>query len=600
MTETTPVDRDAEVDALRERLRALGYLDAGVDRFVLAPAHSARGSAAIALLASLRIGVLGGLLLGPAAAIGLALQLPALITSVRDAAVIAVYMAVLFGAGIAAAALVAGLMVALLARRAGATLARRGRTLSTIAGGTVALAALAYLTLLWTAVRGASATGSAVLWVPAGLAVAVMISLLLGHAVALTALALIVSGTGTPMRTPGVPGASWRSMLGLGVAAFAGAVVLFNAGGIGTRAGRSAPPRPLTVVSSGVKVRLIAIDGFEPSVFDALSAAGRLPALTPALETVGARLSLDEDAADAGQPDPARLWTTIATAQPAGVHGVRSLETRRVAGLGGILHAGDRSTAGRLLGVSTDLLRLTRPSLASGTERQEKTFWEVAADAGLRTVVVNWWATWPAVSTNGVVLSDRATLRLEHGGPLDAEIAPASLYRTLQARWPELRAGAAALASTAMDRVRVSDSTRAILRRSADLDALTLVLTTAVSTERDDLVAVYLPGLDIAQRALAGDRGPGTGATLEAYYEVLDTLLAEAARPRAGETVMIVTAPGRTGDGARRATRDPRRRRGRRQPRLRQGDRRRSHGALRARSPDQPHPRRAAAGESVR
>ena len=234
MTETTPVDRDAEVDALRERLRALGYLDAGVDRFVLAPAHSARGSAAIALLASLRIGVLGGLLLGPAAAIGLALQLPALITSVRDAAVIAVYMAVLFGAGIAAAALVAGSMVALLARRAGATLARRGRTLSTIAGGTVALAALAYLTLLWTAVRGASATGSAVLWVPAGLAVAVMISLLLGHAVALTALALIVSATGTPMRTPGVPGASWRSMLGLGVAAFAGAAILFNAGGIGT------------------------------------------------------------------------------------------------------------------------------------------------------------------------------------------------------------------------------------------------------------------------------------------------------------------------------------------------------------------------------
>ena len=49
-------------------------------------------------------------------------------------------------------------------------------------------------------------------------------------------------------------------------------------------------------MSSGVKVRLIAIDGFEPSVFDALSAAGRLPALTPALEAVGARLSLDEDA----------------------------------------------------------------------------------------------------------------------------------------------------------------------------------------------------------------------------------------------------------------------------------------------------------------
>ena len=38
------------------------------------------------------------------------------------------------------------------------------------------------------------------------------------------------------MRTPGVPGASWRAMLGVGVAAFAGALVLFNAGGVGARA----------------------------------------------------------------------------------------------------------------------------------------------------------------------------------------------------------------------------------------------------------------------------------------------------------------------------------------------------------------------------
>ncbi|MEO7272049.1 MAG: hypothetical protein ABIX28_08025, partial [Vicinamibacterales bacterium] len=478
MTEPTPIDRDAEVDALRQRLRALGYLDAGVDRFVLAPAHSARGSAAIAVLASLRIGVLGGLLLGPTAAIGVALQLPALVTSVRDAGVIAIYLAVLFGSGMALAALTAGSIVTLIARRAGASLARRGRVLSTVAGAAVALAALVYLTLLWTAVRGASGGSHPLLWVSTGLAVAVVISLLLGHAVTLTALALIVSATGTPLRTPGVPGASWRALLGVGAVAFAAAVVLFNAGGVGARGAREDPPPPLTVVSSGATVRLIAIDGFDPAVFEPLSAAGTVPALTSALSGAVARLELTEDGSQGGPPDPARLWTTIATAQPARAHGVQSLETRRVAGLGGILHAGDDSTAGRLLGLSTDLLRLTRPALASGTERREKTFWEVAADAGLRTVVVNWWATWPAVSTNGVVLSDRATLRLERGGPLDAEIAPATLYPTLQARWSELRVRATAQAAAALGRVDLSDgAVAAILRRSAELDALALVLT---------------------------------------------------------------------------------------------------------------------------
>jgi hypothetical protein len=541
-------DRAAEVDALRQRLRALGYLDAGVDRFVLAPAHSRRGSAAIALLASLRIGALGGLLLGPAAAIGVALQLPSLVTSVRDAAVIALYMALLFAAGIAAAALTAGLIVTLVARRTGASLARRGRLIATAAGAAVALASLSYLTLLWTAVRGATAVGHPVLWAASGLAVAVAVSLLLGHAVALTALALIVAGTRTPLRTPGVPGASWRVMIGLGIAAFAAAVVLFNAGGIGAHAGGAAPP-PLTVVSSGARVRLIAVDGFDPAVFATLAAAGRLPALSKALAGAEVRLSLpDEDRAGTGRADPARLWTTIATGQPAAVHGVRSLETRQVAGLTGILHAGDDSRAGRLLGLSTDLLRLTRPSVASRRERQEKTFWEVAADAGLRTVVVNWWATWPALSTNAVVLSDRATLRLERGGALDAEIAPAALYQALAARWPDLRARAGTSAAAALSGVHEEPGVTAILRRSAELDALTLVLLGEVTTSRDDLRVVYLPGLDIAQHALAAgaDRAGAAGPeALASYYSVLDVLLADAIEAAPDEIVMIVTTPGR-------------------------------------------------------
>ena len=552
---------DPAVDELRQRLRSLGYLDAGVDRFVLAPAYGARGAAAIAALASLRIGALGGMLLGPAAAAGVALQLPGLVTSVRDGIVIAVYMAALFGGGIAVAALVTSLIVAVTAKRAGKSLVRRGRALSIAAGVAVALASLIYLTLLWTALRGAGSGGHAGLWLAAEIAIAVAVSLLLGHAVMLSALALIVAGTGAPMRTPGVPGASWRVMLSIGVAAFAAALGLFNAGGIDPRAGDESTLPRLTVVPSGLRIRLLAIDGFDPALFDTLSAAGRLPALTETFGGAGASLALEAGEATGGRTrmDPARLWTTIATAQPASVHGVRTLETRRVAGIRGILQGDEESAVGRLLGASTDLLRLTRPAVASGTDRREKTFWEVAADAGLRTVVVNWWATWPAASDHGVVLSDRATLRLERGGALDAEMAPAEIYPRLQGRWPALRDQAAALATRALADARADGESAALLRRSAELDAMSLVLASEVSDASTDLTAVYLPGLDIVQHALLGS-GSGAPASasgvsarlaaLEAYYVALDTLLSGVARPGSRELVMVVTAPGRGTAGA--------------------------------------------------
>src|SRR4029453_15249854 len=137
------------------------------------------------------------------------------------------YMAILFGAGIAGLALVAGLLVSIGARFAGPSLTRRGRLLSTAAGVAVAIAGLAYLTMLWSAVRGGGGGEHAGVWSASGLAFVVGISLLLGHAVTLTGLALIVTCTGSPMRTPGVPGTSWRVILAVGAVAFAAALVVF-------------------------------------------------------------------------------------------------------------------------------------------------------------------------------------------------------------------------------------------------------------------------------------------------------------------------------------------------------------------------------------
>ena len=77
-------------DELRQRLRALGYLNAPVNRFVLGGAADRRSNVSLAASASARIGLIAGLLLGPAGAVGLLSKLPELITSTSDALVIAV------------------------------------------------------------------------------------------------------------------------------------------------------------------------------------------------------------------------------------------------------------------------------------------------------------------------------------------------------------------------------------------------------------------------------------------------------------------------------------------------------------------------------
>ena len=89
---TPPDPRLREVDDLRQQLRSLGYLDAGVDRFVLGAGARHRGADGDRLLASLRIGVLAAVLLGPAAAIGVAARVPGLITGARDGFVVAAYL----------------------------------------------------------------------------------------------------------------------------------------------------------------------------------------------------------------------------------------------------------------------------------------------------------------------------------------------------------------------------------------------------------------------------------------------------------------------------------------------------------------------------
>jgi hypothetical protein len=390
-------------------------------------------------------------------------------------------------------------------------------------------------------------TGHSLWWTISALAVALVISVLLGHVIATTAMAVIAGAAVTDLST-GVARRSWRLSAALGLTAFAGATSLLLSSASTQSFGPTSDDAntEISVIPTGLRITVIAVDGFEAGLYQRVNSQEITPHWRAALGAAVATVDV------AGGEDPAAVWTSIATGQPPQAHGIKSLETRRVPGLQRSVTP-ERSSVGAAVAAATDLVRLSRPSVASDVERREKTFWEVAAEKGFRTAVVNWWATWPAAGGRGIVLTDRAALRLEHGGPLDAEISPPSLYGTLQRAWPDLRNRARERARLAFETLPGTISKT--LRRSAELDALQVELATHSSIGETDLLAVYLPGLDIAQYSLLGTESarhlsPSALAerveALQRYYPYLDGLIGQLAdRKDPQRLVAVITQPGR-------------------------------------------------------
>ena len=148
------------------------------------------------------------------------------------------------------------------------------------------------------------------------------------------------------------------------------------------------------------------------------------------------------------------------------------------------------------------------------------------------------------------MVSDRATLRLDRGGDLDGEFAPVEVYDRLRREWPAIRREAES-ATTDLPAATDEDIASA-LTRAAQVDAVHMAIASRLDTASIDLLAIYLPGLDIAQHALLGSGNPVSPSaltmrldSLRGYYRFLDTLLADAADPVKGELVFLIAQPGR-------------------------------------------------------
>jgi hypothetical protein len=506
----------SSVEQVREELRRLGYLDHGVDRFVMSAAGS-RSPLRAAFRAAWRVGLLGGPLFGIALTLGAAMLDARLRAEPRDLLVLGLYVVVLLSLLTAALAFAGGLVAAAARKRLGRA---PGAQLSRNIGLAVAVAGLAYVSLWWRS----HALGAPWPVRIGALLVGIALCVALSRFASLAAVAVLSAGGAGEH----VPRASFtrRHLLPL----VAGLALIF-AGGVaaasylGDRRSHHAPD--FAVIPSGLRVRVLAIDGLEWDMTAQGRARGDMPRLSAALRAgAHARLSVEPEQV------PAIVWTTVATGRGPEAHGIQSTGTRRLAGMRTPVALDQQGAFSNALGAAADLLRVGRAQPATSVLREAKAFWNVASEKGLRVGVVNWWATWPADALNGYVVTDRALFKLEKGGELDREVHPPALFTRL---------APLATPRPAPDRPRQLDAFH--------LEAA-LLLSKEVAT---DLEAVYLSGLDITSMQQLGD-APGAdlaslGArldTVRAYHAYMDTLLGrylDAAGP--GDVTMIVGDPGR-------------------------------------------------------
>jgi len=134
-------------------------------------------------------------------------------------------------------------------------------------------------------------------------------------------------------------------------------------------AATSAPPRH--------RLLFIGIDGATWTLMGPLIERGELPTFARLMRE-GASMPRFSTMETTRSPI---VWTTIATGREPAVHGIEDFAVR--------------------LGDGTLIP-------ATGNQRRARAIWEVASRKGLRVGVVGWWATWPAETVNGYVVSDHA------------------------------------------------------------------------------------------------------------------------------------------------------------------------------------------------
>lgn len=324
--------------------------------------------------------------------------------------------------------------------------------------------------------------------------------------------------------------AAWERPLPLVVFA-AGAFVLL---GLGPYRGLEPLPRLSEIDVRAVqgadvhRMLLVAVDGVQgPTVW---------PDDAPSLRPVS-------NSALGSALHPAAYWNELATGFPVHEHGLGSASAFGLRGFdGGLGGFEEDPLLDLLLRQLLPGVGLGRTVAADRRDLRRPPFWEIAAMAGRRVRVVNWWATYPAIAIPGLeIVTDRHFLRLHEGraeGP--GLVWPPALVVEDVTQWrEEFGAARERLKGYAQGTERLHGhglpgSVRDAwdLATLGDLYHVARAIEAAKAAPAPDLLVVHLNGSDIVGRAL--ERIPDVDAEVarglrvaqEAYvHDLIERLL---------------------------------------------------------------------------
>jgi tetratricopeptide (TPR) repeat protein len=276
-----------------------------------------------------------------------------------------------------------------------------------------------------------------------------------------------------------------------------------------------APARP-----PGRRVVLVGIDGADWLAIDPLIAAGRLPAFARlrAHGRTGALLATPPLVSPI-------VWTTIAT--------------------------GRRPEDHRILDFMVDLPSGGQAPVPS-TERRTAALWNVFSDRGRTVGVLGWWATWPAETVGGTIVTDRVTPQLAGApAPLDARAVhpparvadvSARLVRATDLSPADLAAyvpGARPPAATAAPGTRFRDPVAHLAAVVASTRTTERLAQWLVAAGQPDLLMVYTEGVDSLSHRFVLDRANGRRVIERAYADA-DALLQQVASAVEPSTWIVV------------------------------------------------------------
>ncbi len=252
------------------------------------------------------------------------------------------------------------------------------------------------------------------------------------------------------------------------------------------------------ISDNNMKVFVLGIDGVSRKMLFSLINQGHLPNISSLLKEGGYAVFKSPPSLEAPG-----IWTTLGTGIASSRHGVNDFEQTKIRGIQGDL-AYNKGEMGfyRILHAVLPHFRMTEEEPVSGNSLNFKPVWEILGDFGKRVGVVNWWATWPAASTNGVIISDRAFIGHYTGERSERDIFPHSLHQELKRYLADPKEIRKKIFSGDQEKFKaLTQRLKENLTYILAGDYFTLQATVGLLKQKNfDFIASYFPGVDLIKR----------------------------------------------------------------------------------------------------